>query len=261
MQEHPFWLSKKRQFILLFLIVLGIAVQCALLTGYENAPLLPALADSFVSVISLGVVSFPLWYAIGSIRSFQTHIFLTLPVMGIWSVICYLGWYAALHIAAGNYPDFWFSYPLRLLFGLLIWIVTIQWYRLQKTENRKKELTADIIESIGKEELTDRIAVKDRGQIYIIRLDDLIYIQAAGDYVTLVTTAARYIKEQTMKYYETHLPALRFVRIHRSYLVNVEYIRQVTLYEKENYKVLLKNGDTLKVSASGYKLLKEQLDL
>ena len=58
----------------------------------------------------------------------------------------------------------------------------------------------------------DRITVKDGSRIHIIKVEDLLYIQACGDYTTLVTPDGEYIKEQTMKYFETHLPADNFVQ-------------------------------------------------
>jgi DNA-binding LytR/AlgR family response regulator len=64
-----------------------------------------------------------------------------------------------------------------------------------------------------------------------------------------------------MKYWETHLPDDLFVRIHRSFIVNVEYISRIDLYEKEIYKVQLKNGNSLKASSAGYKLLKQKMKL
>ena len=65
-----------------------------------------------------------------------------------------------------------------------------------------------------------------------------------------------------MKYWETHLPDDCFVRIHRSFIVNIEVIAKIELYEKEIYKVHLKNSETvLKASSSGYKLLKQKMRL
>mgnify|MGYP000631511988 FL=1 len=64
-----------------------------------------------------------------------------------------------------------------------------------------------------------------------------------------------------MKYLEKHLPVTQFVRVHRSTIVNVTQILRVELFGKETYRLLLKNGDKLRVSLSGYKLLKTRLDL
>ena len=110
-------------------------------------------------------------------------------------------------------------------------------------------------------ELIDRITVKDGSRIHLVKADELIYIQACGDYVMLITPTGEYLKEQTMKYFDAHLPSAGFVRVHRSTIVNVTQISRVELFGKENYQLSLKNGVRLKVSNSGYKLLKERLEL
>ena len=79
--------------------------------------------------------------------------------------------------------------------------------------------------------------------------------------VKLITPSGEYLKEQTMKYFETHLPSDTFVRVHRSTIVNVTQISRVELFGKETYQLLLKNGVKLRVSLSGYRLLKERLGL
>lgn len=86
----------------------------------------------------------------------------------------------------------------------------------------------------------DRVSVKDGSRIHIIHLEELLYLQAGGDYVTIFTPDGQYVKEQTMKYFETHLPPALFVRIHRSCIVNTEQILRVELFGKENYQVRLK---------------------
>ena len=60
------------------------------------------------------------------------------------------------------------------------------------------------------EDCLDRITVKDGTKSHLIELADLLYIQSCGDYVTLITPEGEYIKEQTMKYFETHLPGSDF---------------------------------------------------
>lgn len=114
---------------------------------------------------------------------------------------------------------------------------------------------------LPQEESIDRITVKDGSRIHIIKVEDLLYIQACGDYATLVTSDGEYIKEQTMKNFETHLPADNFVRIHRSSIVNVTQISRVEQYGKETYQVTLKSGVKLRVSLSRYRLLKERLGI
>jgi len=112
-----------------------------------------------------------------------------------------------------------------------------------------------------KPETLDRIAVKDGSKIFVIPTNEIIYIQAEGDYVMIHIKDARHLKEKTMKYFETHLDNKQFIRIHRSYIVNVNYISRLDHYDKENYSVLMKNSSVLKASNAGYKLLKQALNL
>ena len=106
-----------------------------------------------------------------------------------------------------------------------------------------------------------RIAVKDRQQIHVIPVNDIDYLEADGDYVKLHVAKKAYLKEKTMKYFEENLPSQQFIRIHRSYIVNVNEVAKIELYEKESYRVHLKNGEFLKASSNGYKALKAAVSL
>lgn len=110
-------------------------------------------------------------------------------------------------------------------------------------------------------EQMQRIVVKDGGHIKIIPLEEVLYIEAADDYVKITTANKYFLKHQRMAYYETQLQAQQFVRVHRSYIVNVQHIHKVELYEKENYCVVLRNNAKIPVSRSGYARLKTVLGL
>ena len=157
---------------------------------------------------------------------------------------------------------------LRLVFGILCWIILLQWYRMNRTDESDFEEISGTEADKGQEEAVsagetflDRVSVKDGSRIHLVKTDELIYIQACGDYVMLITPTGEYLKEQTMKYFETHLSPDTFVRVHRSTIVNVTQISRVELFGKETYQLLLKTGVKLKVSLSGYRLLKERLGI
>jgi two-component system LytT family response regulator len=116
------------------------------------------------------------------------------------------------------------------------------------------------LEEVHSEKL-QRIAVKSRHKVSVIPVDDVIYLEAEGDYVMIHTKDNKHLKEKTMKYFETHLDPERFIRVHRSFIVNADYILRLELYDKESYRVMLKNGAIIKASSTGYKLLKEKLQL
>lgn len=110
-------------------------------------------------------------------------------------------------------------------------------------------------------EQSQRIVVKDGGHIKIIPLPEVLYIEAADDYVKVTTADKYYLKHQRMAHFEAQLPGHQFVRVHRSYIVNVQHIHKVELYEKENYCVILRNNAKIPVSRSGYTKLKAVLGI
>jgi DNA-binding LytR/AlgR family response regulator len=110
-------------------------------------------------------------------------------------------------------------------------------------------------------EIIERIAVKIRQKIHMIPVADILYLQSEGDYVLIITADGKYLKEQTMKYFEMHLPRSQFVRIHRSYIINVTYISSIESDGRNSQQISLKNGQWLKASATGYKTLKAMLNL
>ncbi|MDR0830515.1 MAG: LytTR family transcriptional regulator DNA-binding domain-containing protein [Prevotellaceae bacterium] len=103
-----------------------------------------------------------------------------------------------------------------------------------------------------------QIAVKSNSKINVIPLDDVLFLSSDGDYVLIHTETSKFLKEQTMKYFETHLPE-NFIRIHRSFIVNSQKISRVELLEKQTYYLILKNNQRIKMSVAGYKLLRQKL--
>ena len=75
----------------------------------------------------------------------------------------------------------------------------------------------------------------------------------------LYTADGDFLKQNTMKYYENHLPEADFVRIHRSYLVRIKEIAKIEPMGKDTHVVTLQDGVELSVSRSGYARLKEVL--
>jgi DNA-binding LytR/AlgR family response regulator len=126
-----------------------------------------------------------------------------------------------------------------------------------KSENNEQNSKPKPVENV---ETLERIAVKSGQKIHVIIVSDILYLQAEGDYVQIFTNDGKYLKEQTMKYFENNLPS-QFVRVHRSYIINIETISRIELYEKQNQQLTLKNGHKIKISIAGYKLLKLRLNL
>ena len=107
----------------------------------------------------------------------------------------------------------------------------------------------------------NRIVVKVDGKIKIIPTVDIQYIEANGDNVKIMTNEGSFSKHKTMSFFEEQLSANDFVRIHRSYLVNVSLVTRIDAYDKESHLAVLSSGIQLPVSKSGYQRLKELLGM
>jgi two-component system LytT family response regulator len=106
----------------------------------------------------------------------------------------------------------------------------------------------------------NRIVVRKGNAINLIPVEKVKYVEAQDDYVMIYHTEGKALKQQTMKFYEENLPPNDFVRIHRSYIVRVHEINRIEPYEKDNHIAILKSGEKLPVSRTGYRHLKEELN-
>lgn len=245
MKAHPIIDYPYRWIPILLLLLVLVAAQVALVCLYTGADYLPALVDGIATMGWLAALAYLAWYVVGLVSLLQTDIIMIVVGSLLWLAGCFMVCDSMVRIAGISYIPFTQTIPFRLLFELPVLIA-------HQVVEAPVEVPAGLI---------DRITVKDGSRIHLIKADELIYIQACGDYVMLITPSGEYLKEQTMKYFETHLPPETFVRVHRSTIVNVTQISRVELFGKETYQLLLKNGVKLRVSLSGYRLLKERLGL
>jgi len=98
----------------------------------------------------------------------------------------------------------------------------------------------------------ERIAVRDGAKVHVIPVDKLDYVEAQDDYVLLKSEGSRHLKQQTISGLESCLDPARFVRLHRSYIVNLERIVKIEPYSKDSRVAILTDGARLPVSRAGY---------
>ena len=110
------------------------------------------------------------------------------------------------------------------------------------------------------EQYAARLVVKDGAKVTIIPIDRLDFAQAQDDYVELHTQGKNYLKQQTISSLETSLDPKRFVRIHRSAIVNIERLAKIEPYTKDSRIAVLTDGTQLPVSKSGYARLTALLE-
>jgi hypothetical protein len=161
--------------------------------------------------------------------------------------------------------------PLYGMIGILLYIIIIQIIATSCSQQLESEdevcEVAQIVSpsavSDPKEPIPfiDRVTVKIGSNIRVIPVGAIYYLQSEGDYVLIITEKEKFIKEQTMKYFEQNLPKQQFVRIHRSFIVNVSSISRIECYGNNKQAMTLRNGVQLKMSVAGYRLLKATLNL
>lgn len=133
---------------------------------------------------------------------------------------------------------------------------------IEKINQNSQQVISSVITALEPHQTKmERIAVRSGSKIQVIPVEDILYFEADGDYVKMHTKSGNFLKEKTMKYLEAHLDSSKFIRIHRTYIANVETIQRVEYYDKENHVAVLNNNEKLKISSSGYKLLKNAINL
>ncbi len=106
----------------------------------------------------------------------------------------------------------------------------------------------------------ERIPVRDGARVFIIPIGKLDYVEAQDDYVALASDGKKHLKQQTIASLETALDPSRFLRVHRSYIVNLERVAKIEPYSKDSHVAVLTTGAQLPVSRAGYARLREFLD-
>jgi two-component system LytT family response regulator len=124
----------------------------------------------------------------------------------------------------------------------------------QKQPDNEKLFATPIVEGYQ-----NRIVVKDNGMIRIIPEHDIQYVEASDDYIKIVTPSGTYLKKSTLSHLEQTLDPLKFVRVHRSYVLPVAQLARIEPYEKDGHIALLQNGAKIAVSKTGMAKLKNLL--
>lgn len=106
----------------------------------------------------------------------------------------------------------------------------------------------------------DRILIRDRGQLHIVPVDSIDYVEAQDDYIRIYTQEKAFMKTQRLSELETQLDPDQFVRVHRSFLINAARLQSIERNAKNGHLALLKSGMQIPVSRAGYERLKAFLE-
>ncbi|MDR3268111.1 MAG: LytTR family transcriptional regulator DNA-binding domain-containing protein, partial [Tannerella sp.] len=225
-----------------------------------------AVADALIYGIMLCLTGFILWnvYRFATpAHSVPKYNFIAvmaitlltgISVTGIESLAVYLSFPSQFGMFAS-------TIPVRTLITLLIYIIV----RLLYLAYCKREVAvaADPCNESQPEQtagkpVIERFTVRVGQKIKIIPVSEVIFIRADGDYISINTAESSFLKEQTMNEAENTLPTDSFVRIHRSYIVNINFISRIERYG-EKQQVMLSGGEKIRISAARYRTLKQIL--
>jgi two-component system LytT family response regulator len=124
-----------------------------------------------------------------------------------------------------------------------------------------KKHTEELLEAPNSPAQHERIVVKTGTKVKIIPVQDVEYLAADDDYVSVYTAEGSYLKNKTMNFFEQMLDPRYFVRVHRSYIIAIQQITRIDPYEKDAHLAILKSGAKIPVSKTGYAKLKQVLGI
>jgi len=105
----------------------------------------------------------------------------------------------------------------------------------------------------------ERVLIRDGTKVHVLPAEKIDYVEAQDDYVCFKSAGKEHLKQDTLSNLETLLDPGRFIRIHRSYILNVERLARLELYAKDSRMAILVDGTQLPVSRPGYARLKPLL--
>jgi len=272
---HPFLQNGGRiSLFILFLALVAFAIGGALLplpeVGFGQG-----IGTGTLLSLAFGIVVLPLWNAMrygspsrhihtGIFQKIFTHVSLAVLFLSLWLGISVLS--IMFLWPTDRLMCLLPALPFLMLTGVLLYIIVTFIYShlladMEEEEGTHEQLEVHTAQEPDKEEKPlENIAIKSGRNINVVPVSEIRYLKSEGDYVMIHTPAGRFMKEQTMKYFEQNLPA-QFVRVHRSYIVNMRSIMRIERYGKGEQLVVLQGGATIRISETGYRELKARLKL
>ena len=121
--------------------------------------------------------------------------------------------------------------------------------------------TPEAVQTLAREAATraaplDRVLIRDGAKVHVIASARIDYIEAQDDYISIRSEGKSYLKSQRLSELETQLDPAKFLRVHRSYLLNIDGIRRIEAATKDSHVAILHDDTRIPVSKAGYQKLK-----
>ena len=120
--------------------------------------------------------------------------------------------------------------------------------RLEKKESTVQDVAALLQAIKSSDSLAGKLLVRVGERIMPVQMDDILWIEAAGDYAKIHTDATSYLCSQGIGALEKRLDTARFARVHRSSIIAVSAIQHIRSDKEGGYKATLVNGQEVKIS-------------
>jgi two-component system LytT family response regulator len=105
----------------------------------------------------------------------------------------------------------------------------------------------------------ERLVIRDRGQVHVVPVAEIHFVEAEDDYINIHTEARSFLKTQRLSELEEQLDPCRFVRVHRSWLINIDRLKGLERPTKDSQVAVLANGRQIPVSRAGAERIKDCL--
>jgi hypothetical protein len=233
-----------------------------------HLPILVIITDTIVTATIMFAEEVLLWNIFTYSRLETLELYISTFVQIIYVTIA-IGFLLGLELLIINivFKETWSSFTMTLpgrAFGLtmIYCIFRIFFLNYHTEECEDQQETENSIETAepAPTENIKRITVKVGQKIKVISIEDILYLKAEDDYVSIVTAEGHWLKSERLKDFESGLPASQFARVHRSYIVNIGKISKIERYGQKQM-LSLTDGKQIKISMTGYKVLREKLNL
>jgi two-component system, LytTR family, response regulator len=132
--------------------------------------------------------------------------------------------------------------------------------RLTKSHNTFQNQIMEILKEIkSPENYLERITIKSKGKILFCKTEDIEWIEASGNYLTLHTSTHKHMLRERMGILEKKLDPKKFLRAHRSTIVNIDFVLELQTFFHGDYHILMKSGKKLILSRNYFENFKKIL--
>ncbi|PYD85951.1 DNA-binding response regulator [Pseudomonas syringae pv. pisi] len=131
--------------------------------------------------------------------------------------------------------------------------------RLRAPQPARAGIAAVVKDAQARQQPLERILIRDGARVHVVAAGNVDYIEAQDDYVRIMARGKGYLKHQRLSELEAQLDGAVFVRIHRSFIVNVCAVERIEPVSKDNHCAVLKGDVKLPISRSGYQKIRERL--